>query len=162
MNESYELDQPEHFLVDAVGPKGARVFYLQIVQNGHPVTFKVEKQQVAAMADYLESLMGDMPPLEESTHIELPSLVEPIASIWAIGQIGVGYDAASDRIILHGQELQAQEDPTEAATVRVHLQRSQIAAFIDKARQLVAAGRPACPYCNRPLDPEQGLCACYN
>ena len=25
-----------------------------------------------------------------------------------------------------------------------------------------AAGRPLCPYCGRPLDPEQGLCACYN
>ena len=25
-----------------------------------------------------------------------------------------------------------------------------------------SAGRPLCPYCGRPLDPEQGLCACYN
>jgi uncharacterized repeat protein (TIGR03847 family) len=76
--------------------------------------------------------------------------------------LGIGYDEDSNKIILHAQELQTEEDEEPNAIARIHLERRQIVGFVRRARELVAAGRPLCPYCGRPLDPEQGLCACYN
>jgi uncharacterized repeat protein (TIGR03847 family) len=34
--------------------------------------------------------------------------------------------------------------------------------FIDRARRVVAAGRPPCPLCGQPLDPAGHLCPRHN
>jgi uncharacterized repeat protein (TIGR03847 family) len=34
--------------------------------------------------------------------------------------------------------------------------------FIERARRVVAAGRPACPLCGQPLDPAGHLCPRHN
>jgi uncharacterized repeat protein (TIGR03847 family) len=165
MNPSFEIDQPDHFTTGAVGPKGKRVFYLQARQDGIVASFKVEKQQVQVLADYLEGMLDNMRGGDEPVFAPPLELIEPVEVEWVIGELGIGYDEANDRIVLHAQELIADEsdDETSAAAVaRIHLQRRQIIAFIRKARELIAAGRPLCPFCSRPLDPEQGLCACYN
>ncbi|GIT76561.1 MAG: hypothetical protein Ct9H300mP31_10920 [Acidimicrobiaceae bacterium] len=43
------------------------------------------------------------------------------------------------------------------------MRRELVAAFIVRARELVAAGRPPCPWCGAPLDPAvDGWCPCAN
>ena len=44
------FDEPTVFPVGTVGPPGQRVFYLQVGHGGSVATFKLEKQQVAALA----------------------------------------------------------------------------------------------------------------
>ena len=162
MNPSFEIDRPDHFTTGAVGPKGQRIFYLQVRQDGIIATFKVEKQQVQVLADYLERMLENLPPSNDSYLTTTEDLLEPINAEWVIGELGIGYDEDSNKIILHAQELQTDEDEEPNAIARIHLERRQIIGFVRRARELVAAGRPLCPYCGRPLDPEQGLCACYN
>ena len=66
MNPSFEIERPDHFTTGAVGPKGQRVFYLQVRQDGMVATFKVEKQQVQVLADYLERMLENLPPSNDS------------------------------------------------------------------------------------------------
>jgi uncharacterized repeat protein (TIGR03847 family) len=54
---------------------------------------------------------------------------------------------------------EADHDP---ATAQLHLQAGQLKAFVESARELVAAGRPPCSYCGRPLDHDDGWCPCSN
>jgi uncharacterized repeat protein (TIGR03847 family) len=45
-----------------------------------------------------------------------------------------------------------------SGSLRVTLTREQVAGFVHQATDLVAAGRPPCPLCNRPMDPEGHIC----
>jgi uncharacterized repeat protein (TIGR03847 family) len=165
---SFDRTDPEHFCTGTIGPKGQRVFFVQAGAGGEIVTLKVEKQQVTALADYLERLLEDLPELREPV-APAPRLVPPVTVQWAIGGLGVIYNERADRIVLVAEELVFDEDDDEApasdaspAEARFHLTRAQVQAWIAQAREIVAAGRPPCPYCGRPFDPVSGFCPCVN
>ena len=165
---SYDLEQPEHFTTGAIGPQGQRVFYLQAREGALVVTLKLEKQQVGALADYLERMLDDLPSRGGDDPPEAPDLVDPGSADWVIGGLGVAYDERLDRIVLIAEELLETEEEdvedldTAPAVARFHLRREQVMAFIPHARDIVAAGRPPCPYCGRPLDVATGFCPCVN
>ena len=50
------------------------------------------------------------------------------------------------------------DDPDAADTLRVFLSPDAAAAFARRAKALVAAGRPPCPFCLQPLDPTGHIC----
>ncbi len=52
MSEGYDLT-PDRLTVGTVGPVGSRLFLIQCRQGAILLTLKMEKQQVAAMAEYL-------------------------------------------------------------------------------------------------------------
>lgn len=172
MSSSHDLDHPERFTTGTVGPPGQRTFFLQAVQDGDVVSLKVEKQQVAALCEYLAGILADLPPTADEPVGDL-ALVEPVEALWAVGTLAVAYEQADDRILLVAEELLAVDDDDlddellaallpEPATVRFHLRRSQVRAFIDHGLGLVAAGRPTCRLCHRPMDPTGHLCARLN
>jgi uncharacterized repeat protein (TIGR03847 family) len=159
---SFDLPDPEGFTAGAIGPKGQRVFYLQAREGALVVTLKLEKQQVGALADYLEQMLDDLPS-EPKPPGEAPALVDPGAPDWVVGGLGVAYDERLDRIVLIAEELLPDEDEDAApAVARFHLRRDQVRAFVPHARAVVAAGRPPCPYCGRPVDPATNFCPCSN
>ena len=59
MAESHDLPDLVSFAVGTEGPAGQRVFYLQAVAPGEVVTLRLEKQQVALLADYLARVVGE-------------------------------------------------------------------------------------------------------
>jgi uncharacterized repeat protein (TIGR03847 family) len=61
-------------------------------------------------------------------------------------------------------EPEGEEPATEAdrASGRVSLTRPQVAAFVERARTLVEAGRPTCRFCGRPMNPGGHRCARTN
>ena len=164
---SFDLEHPEDFTTGAIGPQGQRVFYLQAREGALVVTLKLEKQQVGALADYLERMLDDLPSRSADDTEKAPDLVDPGAADWVIGGLGVAYDERLDRIVLIAEELiEVDDDEDELdvapAVARFHLRREQVMAFIPHARDIVAAGRPPCPYCGRPLDVTTGFCPCVN
>mgnify|MGYP003346677364 CR=1 FL=1 len=46
----------------------------------------------------------------------------------------------------------------EPDTLRVWITAGQARAFAERARTVVAAGRPPCPFCTQPLDPSGHIC----
>jgi uncharacterized repeat protein (TIGR03847 family) len=94
----------------------------------------------------------------------------PIEPRFVLGTIGIGWDETTEQIVLELEEVPAIEeeddDPTgeEALrdSVRVQLTRDTAAAFCTRARELVAAGRPTCRWCGRPVDRDGHLCPRMN
>ena len=78
-----------------------------------------------------------------------------------VGNLGVAYQQTTDRLVLTVQELLRDDDvPAEA---RFPLRREQVMAFVVRARELVAAGRPPCQWCGAPLETaNEGWCPCAN
>lgn len=157
MSDSFELDEPDHFTAGAVGEPGARTFFLQAGEGGRILSFKCEKEQVGALGEYLGQILADLPEVGGGPPVDL-ALVEPVMSEWIAGTIGVAYDEAADRIVLLLEEALFEEAEEEPATLRVRLTRPQVAAFITRARQLMEGGRPACPLCGNPMDPDGHAC----
>jgi uncharacterized repeat protein (TIGR03847 family) len=165
VSESFQLDGPEHFTAGAVGKPGERVFYLQARQRRALVTLKCEKEQVAALGEYLAGLLAKLPGGAGATKAEPGTLLEPVEAAWGVGSIGVGYDEQRDRILVVANEQVAtdEEESTtaaapEPASARFAITRAQAAAFIEQARALVRAGRPNCPMCGEPKDPAGHVC----
>ncbi len=164
MSASYHFEDPEHFTAGAIGPRGQRVFYLQFGNPGELVSLKVEKGQVHALAEFLDRLLGDLDPLDDDDVPLALDLIDPVESEWVVANIGVAYNEDAERFILLAEELLGEDDGEEidAATAQLHLSPGQVQAFIGRARELVASGRPPCDFCGRPLDHEDGWCPCRN
>jgi uncharacterized repeat protein (TIGR03847 family) len=166
MSPSYDFREPDLFTAGTVGPPGQRVFYLQAREGGVVVTLKVEKEQVGALADYLADILEKLPAAPGPSRASDLALVEPLAEAWPVRSLGVGYDQTHDRIVIVAQELRPDEDDGEeeaaaegeGASARFAVNRGQAAAFVERARGLVEAGRPACPMCARPMNPDGHVC----
>jgi uncharacterized repeat protein (TIGR03847 family) len=158
MSESFELEAPDHFTTGAVGVPGQRTFFLQARDGTHLVTLKVEKEHVAALAEYLAGLLAQLPPLPGAETPTEVDLVEPVDAAWSVGSIGLGYDESEDRVLIVANEAVEEEGGAEPASARFHVTRVQAAAFVERARAIVKAGRPLCPLCSQPRDPEGHVC----
>lgn len=150
----YDFSEVDRLTVGTVGPTGSRTFLLQARHGLELVTLKLEKQQVAALAEYLGRLLSELPrpgALPEGLELE-----EPSDPRWVVGTIGLSYDEVSDRVLLVAEEAVAEGE--EAATARFGATREQVAALAVRGTELVQAGRPPCPLCGYPL--EQGGHSC--
>ncbi|HEY1635046.1 MAG TPA: DUF3090 family protein [Acidimicrobiales bacterium] len=164
MSDSHDLYDAERVTVGTIGPTGQRVFLLQGRQGSLVITVKLEKQQVAALAQYLAKVLEELPdPGALPNDLELE---EPLDAAWAVGTLGLSYDSAADRIVLLAEEAVPEEDEEEtvetvdeaASMARFTITREQAAALAIRGTELVEAGRPACPLCGNPLDPSGHVC----
>jgi uncharacterized repeat protein (TIGR03847 family) len=158
-----EFEEPDRFTAGTIGTPGQRIFYLQARQHGSVASLRLEKQQVAALAEYLGGMLADLP----APNGELPTdltLIEPVVAEWVVGSLAVAYHELEDRFLVVAEELivagedDDPEDLPDGASARLHLTREQVAAFVPHAVELVSGGRPLCPICGRPIDPEGHVC----
>ena len=159
MSSSFELDDVDHLTTGTVGPPGQRVFYLQVAQGGQLVSLRLEKTLVAALVQYLVALLNDLPPPGP-----LPGdleLREPVVAEWVVGGLGASYDEQADRVVLLAEEL-VDDETQEGASAHFAATRERVAAFAMHGASVVKAGRPPCPLCGQPLDPEGHVCARLN
>lgn len=169
MSDSFDLTDVDHVTVATVGPPGQRVFYLQARGQDQWVTVKIEKLHAAALADSVQRLLADLPqpgPLPDD-----PGFVE-LEPAFVVGELGLAYDAGRDRVLLVAEELViVPEDadglddldlPVEGSVARLALTREQAAGVAIRCRLLVESGRPPCPVCGRPLEPEGHSCPRLN
>ncbi len=63
---------------------------------------------------------------------------------------------------LEDRDDELADDEPEGGTIRIYLSRSQAAAFCDHAETVIAAGRPTCQWCSRPIDPDGHPCPRMN
>lgn len=182
MSRSFELSDVEWATVGTVGPPGQRTFYLQARQGDQQITLKLEKQQVAAIAQFLGEILSDLPVAGTVPDDEALALSEPVLAEWAVGGLQLAYDSGADRIVILAEEIGADDaeegdDPAaeaiggeqigaESATSpdqdrgvgRLSLTRTQAAAIVRRGWDLVQAGRPTCSLCGHPIDPEGHSC----
>lgn len=163
MNPSFHFEELEHFTAGTVGPRGQRTFFLQFGNRGDLVSLKLEKGQVSALAEFLDQLLEDTHPVGDDEVPLALDLIDPVEAAWTVASIGVAFQEDEQRFVLVAEELVVDdEDDTEPANAQLHLSLGQVKAFVDRARDLVASGRPPCDFCGRPLDHDDGWCPCHN
>ncbi len=150
--------------IDAVGPPGQRVFLLQANQGSTTITLKLEKEQAKILASSIIELLEDLDEKYPRAHSKLDEplssdlmLQEPMEPAFVVGQIGLGYEQSQDLVVLVIQEIQIEEDQ-DLTTARFWGTRAQMKAMSEHTLEVVERGRPICPLCNSPMDPEGHFC----
>ncbi|MBU3749156.1 MAG: DUF3090 domain-containing protein [Mycobacterium sp.] len=168
---------PDRFVAGTVGQPGNRTFYLQAVHDKRVVSVMLEKQQVAVLAERIGALLAEvhrrfgtpLPP--ESEVVDLSPLLTPVDAEFRVGTMGLGWDAEAQSVVV---ELLAVSDTAFDASVilddaeegpdavRVFLSPEDAQQFAARSQRVISAGRPPCPLCDEPLDPEGHLCVRTN
>ena len=166
----YELNPVKAITAHAVGEPGHRVFYIQARTLDEIVTLIAEKEQVVMLArgvhQFIKEIDEKFPAQRDSDPVgpldlELRGPFEPN---FRVATLGLGYDAENDRVVLVAEELtpdaeRAGSEPGAAASVaRFWATRSQMRAMANHALEVAARGRPQCPLCGRPEDPDGHFC----
>lgn len=151
-NTELELKPVDFLTVGTVGPRGNRVFYLQGAQEDQLISLVIEKFQASAMAEAIEELLTDLKehhPLEsEIPPVNLTEwrldLREPIEPEFRVGQIGLGYDEATDMLVLVTQELLPEEEAIamQPSLVRFWGTRETMMVLAQRIERVVSSGRP--------------------
>jgi len=161
-----DLHPVSHITADAIGQPGKRVFYLQGWQGERTVTLIIEKLQIQSLAIGLEQFLAeihekfpDLPEAVSEYQEEQMHIHPPVDPVFRVGEIGLGYDAENDLLVLVVREIVAEgADPEETGVVRFWCTRSQLRALAHWGMEVAARGRPLCPQCGEPMDPEGHFC----
>jgi uncharacterized repeat protein (TIGR03847 family) len=179
-HQVYAFEPPERFVAGTVGPPGDRTFYLQARGEGRLVSVALEKVQVALLAEKLEELLSeahrrfgvDVPEVAIEPSDNEP-LETPVDEEFRVGTLGLAYDVDTSTVVIEAiaagevEGVEAEPDVEEEVDedldrLRVRLTPQAVRAFVERARRVVAAGRPPCPLCGQPLDPKGHLCPRHN
>jgi uncharacterized repeat protein (TIGR03847 family) len=145
------LGPVDHFAAGAVGPAGARTFFVEVRAADHREWFLLEKQQVAALAERVLELTRELGVAPQDPAHDLGSPIDPT---FRIGEIGLGTDLDGLVVVLQSTE----EDDPVGFTVPAEIAD----AAARRALEVVGSGRPACRLCGRPRDPEGHTCPATN
>jgi len=178
---------PDRFVAGTVGQPGDRTFYLQASEQSRLISVALEKQQVQVLAERIGSLLEevhrrfgtDVPDDPPPDDLDTEPLDVPVEEEFRVGTMALAWDGEEQRMIVEAQALveldaDTEEDLAEAEErllqdeengppmLRVRLTGAQARAFAKRALDVVNAGRPPCPLCSLPLDPEGHVCPRQN
>lgn len=162
-----DINPVVHITADAIGKPGQRVFYIQAWQSEtQAITLILEKPQVQTLVLGIEQFLAEIqqkfPDLVEASSEyteEKMVIVPPVDPLFRAGELGLAYDADLDKMVLVARELLAEGmEPEEASLVRFWCTRSQLRTLAAWGLTVVNRGRPICPQCNEPMDPEGHFC----
>jgi uncharacterized repeat protein (TIGR03847 family) len=178
----YLFDPPERFVAGTVGRPGERTFFLQAREGSRVVSVVLEKAQVAVLADRLGDLLSELErrgvaaavAASEGTQVVAPDadtgpLDEPLNEAFRAGSLTLGWDGDDGLVLVEaraqsedGEEIDPDEDDDEDEDgpdlLRVRMSADAARSFVARAARIVASGRPPCPLCGAPLDPQGHIC----
>lgn len=173
----YVFDPPERFVAGTIGRPGERTFFLQARDGARVVSIVLEKVQVAVLADRLGDLLSELERrgvaaaqvARDAAADDLAPLDEPLNEAFRAGSLTLGWDVDAERVLVEaraqsedGEEIDPDEDDDEDEDgpdlLRVRITPEAAQSFIVRAARVVAAGRPPCPLCGAPLDPQGHIC----
>jgi uncharacterized repeat protein (TIGR03847 family) len=173
----YNFEQPERFVAGTVGQPGSRTFYLQAKEGARIASVLLEKVQVSLLAERLTELLaeirergGDVPDEPGPADVDAAPLDEPLNELFRVGTMALIWNGEDQTILVEAREIgeetgegeEAEPEDEDADVVRVQLKPRQALAFAHRALEVVASGRPPCPFCGQPLNPEGHICARRN
>lgn len=179
------FDPPERFVAGTVGPPGQRTFFLQARAGNRLVSVALEKQQVQALAERVDELLDEVMATQVGGESVIPALAplgledsdpleQPIEEEFRAGTMTLSWDPTDERVVIEvfpyteaavispDQLDEDFEEPEPDEVFLVRLPAGPARAFVKRAEQVLEAGRPSCPFCGNPIDPDGHLCVRAN
>ena len=180
----HAFDPPERFVTGTVGLPGQRTFFLQARSGPRLVSVALEKQQVAALAERIDELLDEVM-ASQTSESTIPAvaplglddtdpLEQPIVEEFRAGTMTLSWDPDDERVVIEvfpfteaavvapDQVDEDFEEPEPEEMLLVRLSAGAARAFVKRSAQVIEAGRPSCPFCGNPVDPDGHLCVRAN
>ena len=180
----HAFDPPERFVTGTVGMPGQRTFFLQARDGVRLVSVALEKQQVAALAERIDELLDEImsatdndatvPAVAPLGLDDSEPLEQPIEEEFRAGTMTLSWDPDDARVVIEvfpfmeaavvapDQVDEDLEEPEPDELLLVRISAAAARAFVKRAAQVLEAGRPSCPFCGNPVDPDGHLCVRAN
>ena len=172
----HTFDWPDRVVVGTVGRPGSRAFYLQARDGARVTSVGLEKMQSAALAEKIDELLdqvmaadGNAVSVPTGIPVELVDnepLDQPVEPEFRAGALSLGWDPSTAQVVIEAFPLVEVDDevevdgsefePDEVLVVRIPVGTAR--AFAARTLEIVGAGRPLCPFCGQPIDPEGHVC----
>jgi len=175
----HEFAWPDRVVIGTIGVPGARTFYLQVRTGKQIVSIALEKQQSAELAEKIDDILDQLGTIEGNpfsvpagTPVELVDndQLETVEEQFRTGAMSRGWDPATAQIVIEAYpiievdadsvtgEIPDVDDADVPEMLLVRMPVGTARAFAKRTREIVGAGRPACPLCGYPVDPEGHVC----
>lgn len=176
----HRYDSPDRFVVGTVGEPGDRAFFLQARQGNRMTSVACEKQQVSVLAEHLNRILDEVissrtpVPASQSVPRDTGPLDAPIEEEFRVGTMTLAWDPDQRRVVIEmfpqtddtdmpdadapADEVSAAEAARANEVFIVRVTPDECREFTARAEAVVLAGRPACPFCAQPVDPEGHIC----
>ncbi len=154
MSSDFNFELPEQVALGALGEPGNRVFIIQVRDQSEHLTLKLEKTQVAGLVKSIAMILGEIDRLGH-----LPKafpVVPPLEPHFAVGEIEVAQISNSDRVLIDFTEYADLDSLPKK--VRLQISKELAGTLAIQGTELIEAGRPTCPLCGYPIEPEGHPC----
>jgi uncharacterized repeat protein (TIGR03847 family) len=172
----HEFAWPDRVVIGTVGVPGSRTFYLQVRTGKQIVSIALEKQQSAQLAEKIDEILDQLLTLEGNpfsvptgTPIELVDndQLEAVEEQFRTGAMTLGWDPTTAQVVIEAYpiiDVDDDDEPLDAnggevpEMLLVRMPVGAARAFAKRTREVVGAGRPACPLCGYPVDADGHVC----
>jgi uncharacterized repeat protein (TIGR03847 family) len=142
---------------EALGEPGNRRFRLLVRSSSQTASIWMEKQQLAGIGAWIEEtqqrLDRERPSAEPD--VEPAPFDEAFEVEFRASQIGLGFSEEEEQFGIQAFDIEVEE---RVPSFRCFISRGQARVLSRKIASVVAAGRPICPLCEMPMDPEGHIC----
>ena len=178
------FDPPERFVTGTVGEPGARTFFLQARTGARLTSVSLEKQQVSALAERIDELLDEVMANQASQSVvpavaplaldDAAPLEQPIEEEFRAGTMTLSWDPDDERVVVEvfpfteaavvspDQLDEDFEEPEPDEVLLVRMPPGLARAFVARSESVLGDGRPTCPFCGNPIDPDGHLCVRAN
>ena len=174
----HEFAWPDRVVIGTIGVPGTRTFYLQVRTAKQIVSVALEKQQSAQLAEKIDEILDQLLTLEGNpfsvptgTPIELVDndQLEAVEEQFRTGAMTLGWDPTTAQVVIEAYpitDVDADDNIESLAENRAEVPEMLLVrmpvgtarAFAKRTREVVGAGRPACPLCGYPVDADGHVC----
>jgi uncharacterized repeat protein (TIGR03847 family) len=166
----YRHQPATRFIVSAIGDPGERQFFIQVKSSDGINSVTLEKSQVIALTQRFEDLIRELRrgKLASTADISATAVLDdlpmelPIDEDFQVGVISITWE--SDLVVVNIQAISQDDDlilddlDSGPDLLIATLKINQVKGFCERAKKIVSAGRPSCPFCGLPIDPMGHLC----
>ena len=169
-----EFDPVDDIGAGAFGQPGERTFVIQARKGEAVLSVLVEKEQVRLLAaeanQFLDRLAEEDPEEPAGATDDAGGSITEDEPLFRARLIGIGYDPERHLVLIELRETASDDeeetppppDESEGTVARLYATRPQIRAMARNGVAAVEAGRPTCPFCEFPMDPEGHICPRWN
>ncbi len=148
------------FTPEALGEPGKRTFRLMVGSELGTAVIWLEKEQLLELGLHLKRAVGVMEEIEEP---ELPTpsypAVEDPDFQFKLGKQAVEFDEQDGLFRFWNYDVEVEED---VASLVFEATIPQVVDFAEESLRVCSSGRPICPLCHEPINPDGHFCSRSN
>jgi len=167
-DQRVDLGLVDSIATETIGEPGQRTFNITARSSRGQAIVWMEKDQLFQLALAIGQLSEDQkPPDPPSAFVpEYAHTGEPVSVEFKVGDMRVRYDTSTDVFTMEATDPGDRDDDDgpeetqaeEQVAVQFSFRRSDARVLAEDGQKIVAAGRPRCPYCHSPIEPDGHVC----